>query len=469
LGQLSTLGGFMMIKRTLGQLATMIRVENDVTKFQDIEIKGVSFDTRQIVPGNLFVPLKGDANDGHKYIDTAFDKGAAAILWQKDVPNPPEDAAVLVVEDTLRALQELAHSYRKQTSAKIIAITGSNGKTTTKDIVAAVFSETFKVHKTDGNFNNHIGLPLTILAMDEKTEIAILEMGMSGKGEISLLTKIAQPDAAIITNIGEAHLQDLGSREAIANAKLEIIEGLPKNGLLIYPGNEPLLIKKVSSLKQFKTCTFGETRENDLYPEEINIREDGSSFIVPGLSEEPFFLPIAGKHNIMNALAAMLAAREFLIPETSIQAGLKSVKLSNMRMEWHDGIKGTRILNDAYNASPTAMRAVISMVGNMAEDREKIVVLGDMLELGEKEVEFHEQMGEELDPSKIKYVFTYGTLGKYIATGAKLHFPENRIFEFEDKGKLIDTLIKKVEGNELILFKASRGVKLEEAVKAMLV
>ncbi|MBS4197239.1 UDP-N-acetylmuramoyl-tripeptide--D-alanyl-D-alanine ligase [Lederbergia citri] len=458
-----------MIKRTLGQLATMIKVENDVTEFQNVEIKGVSFDTRQIEPGKLFVPLKGDANDGHKYVNTAFDKGAAAVLWQKDVPNPPVHAPVLIVEDTLRALQDLAHAYRNQISAKVIAITGSNGKTTTKDIVAAVFSEDFKVHKTDGNFNNHIGLPLTILTMEENTEIAILEMGMSGKGEISLLTKIAQPDAAIITNIGEAHLQDLGSREAIADAKLEITEGLPKNGLLIYPGNEPLLIKRISGLKQFNTCTFGETRENDIYPEEINIGEDGSSFIVPGFSEEPFFLPIAGKHNIMNALAAILAAKEFLITASSIQTGLKSVKLSNMRMEWHDGIKGTRILNDAYNASPTAMRAVISMVENLDDDREKIVVLGDMLELGEKDIEFHEQIGKELDPNKIKYVFTYGPLAKYIASGARLHFPEERVFDFENKEKLINALNENLEGNELILFKASRGVKLEEVVNAILV
>ncbi|MBS4202296.1 UDP-N-acetylmuramoyl-tripeptide--D-alanyl-D-alanine ligase [Bacillus sp. FJAT-49732] len=458
-----------MIKRTLGQLATMIKVVNDVTKFQDIEIAGVSFDTRLINPGTLFVPLKGDANDGHKYVDTAFEKGAAAVLWQKDVPNPPEHAPVLIVEDTLSALQDLAHSYRKQTSAKVIAITGSNGKTTTKDIVASVFSENYKVHKTDGNFNNHIGLPLTILAMEETTEIAILEMGMSGKGEISLLTRIAQPDAAIITNIGEAHLQDLGSRDAIANAKLEIIEGLPKNGLLIYPGNEPLLVKKISNLKQFNTCTFGETSENDIYAVDITIGEDGSSFVVPGLSDEPFFLSIAGKHNIMNALAAILAAKEFLISPSSIQAGLKSVKLSNMRMEWHDGIKGTRILNDAYNASPTAMRAVISMVENMLEDRAKIVVLGDMLELGDKEVEFHEQIGEGLDPSKIKYVFTYGSLAKNIASGARLHFPEERIFEFEDKEKLINVLKEKIEGNELILFKASRGVKLEEVVNTMVI
>ncbi len=230
-----------MISRTLGQIAAMIKVENDVSSFQDKLIQGVCIDTRKIIKGNLFIPFKGERMDGHQFVEAALEQGAAAALWQKDVPNPPKNAPILIVEDTLEALQQLAKSYRDELPAKVIGITGSNGKTTTKDITAAIFSETYKVHKTEGNFNNHIGLPLTILSMEESTEIAILEMGMSGKGEISLLTKLSRPDVAIITNIGEAHLLDLGSREAIAEVKLEIIEGLSENGLLIYPGNEPLI------------------------------------------------------------------------------------------------------------------------------------------------------------------------------------------------------------------------------------
>ncbi|MBS4205307.1 UDP-N-acetylmuramoyl-tripeptide--D-alanyl-D-alanine ligase [Lederbergia citrea] len=457
-----------MIKRTIAQLAEMIKVENDVSKFQNELINGVCIDTRKISSGNLFVPFKGENTDGHQHVEAALNNGAGAVLWQKDVPNPPENAPVLIVENTLLALQQLARSYRNELSAKVIGITGSNGKTTTKDIAAAVFSETFKVHKTEGNFNNHIGLPLTILGMEETTEIAILEMGMSGKGEISLLTRIARPDVAIITNIGEAHLLDLGSREAIAEAKLEIAEGLPKKGVLIYPGNEPLLIKKISGLKQFRTCTFGESAENDLYPEHISMSENGSTFTVSNLTKEPFNLPISGKHNVLNALSVLLAAKEFSLTAASMQAGLKAVKLSNMRMEWHHGKKGTSILNDAYNASPTAMRAVISMVENMDGNRDKIVVLGDMLELGDQEKFFHEQIGTELDPGKIKFVFTYGHLGKYIAEGAKKHFPEQRVFNFTDKAELVSTLIEKIEGNEIVLFKASRGIKLEEAVEALI-
>ncbi|WP_062106611.1 UDP-N-acetylmuramoyl-tripeptide--D-alanyl-D-alanine ligase [Bacillus niameyensis] len=454
-----------MIQRTIEQLAEMIKVENDVSAFKEHSIKGVAFDTRIIEEGNLFVPLRSEKADGHQYVQMALENGAAAVLWQKDEPNPPKNAPVLIVEDTLLALQELAHSYRKQVAPKVVGITGSNGKTTTKDIAASVFSEKYRVHKTDGNFNNHIGLPITILLMPEDTEVLILEMGMNHTGEISVLTKIACPDVAIITNIGEAHLQELGSRKAIAEAKLEIIEGLTENGLLVYPGSELLVSSKVSSLHQYRFQTFGESSENDLYPAQIKIDENGSTFIVPGLSNESLFIPLAGNHNVQNALAVILAARELFIPTSSIKQGLKSVKMSNMRMEWHQGIKGTKILNDAYNASPTSMRAVISMFSNMKG--EKIVVLGDMLELGEEEINYHQQIGDELDPRKIKYVFTYGNLGKYIAKAAKQHFKDDHVFAFTNKDELIATLTSKIIGNEIILFKASRGVKLEEVVDAL--
>lgn len=454
-----------MIQRTIEQLTEMIKVENDVSAYKEHAIKGVAFDTRKIEKGNLFVPLRSDKADGHQYVQTAFENGAAAVLWQKDEPNPPQNAPVLIVEDTLLALQDLAHSYRKQVAPKVIGITGSNGKTTTKDIAASVFSEKYRVHKTEGNFNNHIGLPITILSMPEDTEVVILEMGMNHKGEISALTKIACPEVAIITNIGEAHLQDLGSREAIADAKMEIVEGLSSNGLLIYPGDEPLLVNKMNQYKDIRFRSFGELAENDIYPEHFKMDESGIEFVAPPLSDKALFLPISGRHNVFNVLAVLLAAQEYSIPINFIKHGLKQVKLSNMRMEWHEGLKGTKILNDAFNASPTSMRAVISMFSNM--NGEKIVVLGDMLELGKDEIKYHQQIGDELDPRKIKYVFTYGELGKYIAKAAKQHYKNDHVFAFTNKEELIATLTSKINGNEIILFKASRGVKLEEIVEAL--
>ncbi len=300
--------------------------------------------------------------------------------------------------------------------------------------------------------------------MAEDTEIAILEMGMSSKGEISLLSKIAEPDVAIITNIGEAHLQDLGSREAISEAKFEIVDGLAENGLLIIPGEEPLLQEKVSIVQGIRTQTFGETSINDVYPEKIHLDEKGNEFTLKG---KEFFLPISGKHNVMNALAVISAAKEFTISDDAIKAGLKKVKISNMRMEWHKGIKGTKILNDAYNASPTSMRAVLSMFVTIGDQHNRIVVLGDMLELGEQEKDYHLEIGMELSPETIKYVFTYGKLGKYIAEGAREHFPKDRVFDFMEKNELIKTLTEKIEGNEYILFKASRGAKLEEMIETI--
>lgn len=458
-----------MIQKTIGQIANMIKIENDVTQYSNEMVKGVAIDSRKITPGNLFIPFKGEHTDGHKYAEKTLNQGAGAVFWQEDVPNPPTNGPVLIVKDTLLALQKLAKAYRDELAVKVVGITGSNGKTTTKDITAAVLGETYRVQKTEGNFNNHIGLPLTILALDETTEIAILEMGMSGRGEISLLTKIARPDAAIITNIGEAHLLDLGSREEIAAAKFEITEGLASGGLFIYPGNEPLLQENTCSLKNVRLASFGETSDNDAYPLNMILEEKGSRFTASIFPNEALFLPIAGKHNVMNALAALLAAKEFSVPANDVKNGLNSVKLSTMRMEWRKGIKETTILNDSYNSSPTALRAVIGMLESMDGNKDKIVVLGDMLELGDKEKEFHEQIGEEIDPGKIKYVYTYGSLGKRIAKGAEKNFPAGHVFSFQDQNELIRSLKEKISGGELIVVKASRGMKMEKVVEALAV
>ncbi|MFD1706964.1 UDP-N-acetylmuramoyl-tripeptide--D-alanyl-D-alanine ligase [Siminovitchia sediminis] len=456
-----------MIQRTIGQIAGMITIENDITSYSSEMIKGVSIDSRNISPGNLFIPFKGEQTDGHKYAESALESGAGAVLWQEDVPNPPGNGPVLIVKDTLLALQDLARAYRDELSAKVVGITGSNGKTTTKDITAAVLGETFRVQKTEGNFNNHIGLPLTILALEETTEIAILEMGMSSRGEISLLTKMARPDVAIITNIGEAHLLDLGSREAIAAAKFEIVEGLAPGGLFIYPGEEPLLQEKTASLRNIRLAAFGDSEDNEAYPMGIKMQERGTLFTASIYPEESLFLPIAGKHNVMNTLAALLAAKEFSVPARAVKTGLHSVKLSTMRMEWRNGMKGTVILNDSYNSSPTALRAVLGMLYHLDDQKDKIVVLGDMLELGEREKEFHEQIGEEIHPDKIKYVYTYGNLGKWIAKGARKHFPEGRVRAFDNQDELIRSLEQAITGSELIVVKASRGMKMEKVAEAL--
>jgi UDP-N-acetylmuramoyl-tripeptide--D-alanyl-D-alanine ligase len=453
-----------MINKSIKQIAEMVSILNDYSPFENEIIQGVCIDTRKLEKGNLFVPFIGQNTDGHKFVEKAIEQGAAAALWQKNVPNPPTHLPILIVEDTLTALQQLAKSYRNQLNIKVIGITGSNGKTTTKDMVANLLSLQYKVQKTEGNYNNHIGLPFTILQLKEDTEMAVLEMGMSGRGEIDFLSKLANPDAVIITNIGESHLLDLGSREGIAEAKLEILNGLKEHGKIIYFGDEPLLRDK---LKQYQgsadLATFGNQIDNTLFPTEITTSDNGSYFKVNNY-DELYYLPVLGTHNILNALSAMLVANHFEIPFSKFNEGLSSLKLTNMRMELVKGANGEKIINDAYNASPTSMRAAIDLVTNLPGYVQKIVVLGDMLELGPDEKEFHYSIGTSLQNGKIDYVFTYGDLANDIARGAKESLPKEKVLSYTDKQTLVDELKNYTNEDTLVLVKASRGMKLEEVV-----
>ncbi|GHI01331.1 UDP-N-acetylmuramoyl-tripeptide--D-alanyl-D-alanine ligase [Neobacillus kokaensis] len=456
-----------MIKRSLKQIADMVSAKNDITPFSDTPISGVTIDSRKIESGNIFIPFKGEHVDGHKYVEAAIASGAAAAFWQEDVPNPPKNLPIIIVEDCLAALQELARKYRQELNVKVVGITGSNGKTTTKDMTASLLSLKYKVQKTEGNFNNHIGLPLTVLSLSEDTEIAVLEMGMSGRGEIEFLTKLACPDAVVITNIGESHLLDLGSREAIAEAKLEILQGLKPGGLAVLHGDEPLLMERINQYKgNIELQTFGRSDSNNLYPIEITQLEQGNRFIV-NASSQAFELPVLGTHNILNSLAAMLIARYFSIPFETMSDGLQAVKLTNMRMELVEGRHGEKIINDAYNASPTSMMAAIELVSNLQGYERKILVLGDMLELGPEEEQYHRKIGTALNPKQIDLLFTYGELGTHIVNGAMKVLGENRVFAYLEKEELIKQLERHVNDDTLVLVKASRGMKLEEVVKAL--
>ncbi|MFB5197980.1 UDP-N-acetylmuramoyl-tripeptide--D-alanyl-D-alanine ligase [Neobacillus sp. KR4-4] len=456
-----------MIKRSLKQIAEMIPAKDVIISFADTIISGVCIDSRKIEKGNLFIPFKGEHADGHKYVEESIRKGAAAALWQKDVPNPPLHLPIVIVENCLVALQELARSYRKQLAVKVVGITGSNGKTTTKDMTAGILSTQYKVLKTEGNYNNHIGLPLTVLGLNEDTEIAVLEMGMSGRGEIEFLTNLACPDAVVITNIGESHLLDLGSREGIAEAKLEILQGLKDGGLAVLHGDEPLLMERIQEHKgNIQLKTFGRNVTNDLYPTEIKQLENGNSFRI-NMSETAFELPVLGTHNILNALASMLIANYFSIPFEKMNEGLASIQLTNMRMELVEGKQGEKIINDAYNASPTSMMAAIELVSNLQGYARKILVLGDMLELGPQEEQYHQQIGEALNNEKVDLLFTYGNLGMHIANKARMVLGQERVFAFTEKEALIQELRQHVDHQTLVLIKASRGMKLEEIVTAL--
>ena len=457
-----------MINRMLKQIHEMIGGLNDISEWESVKLVGVAIDSRKVGANNLFIPLRGEKVDGHSYVEKAKAQGAAASLWQKDVPNPPKGFPIIIVENTEVALQELARCYRQELNVKVIGVTGSNGKTTTKDMTAALLATTYKVHKTSGNYNNHLGLPLTILSMEEDTDVAVLEMGMSSRGEIEFLSKLAQPDVAIITNIGESHLLDLGSREEIANAKLEIIAGLASGGTLVYYGDEPLLRNKVEKqLDSLQVLSFGRTNKNDLYATSIGQENKATSYSVEGVLQGEFEIPVLGTHNVMNALAAMLTAKELNVDQNKMSEGLASIQLTNMRMEMVEGANGVKIINDAYNASPTSMMAAIQLMEGLSGFNRKILVLGDMLELGLQERDFHLQIGEQISKDQIDKVFTFGSLAENIAKGALKTFAEENIQSFLNKQSLIDELQKLIEPNDLILVKASRGMRLEEVVQAL--
>jgi UDP-N-acetylmuramoyl-tripeptide--D-alanyl-D-alanine ligase len=451
-----------MIKRKLGDLKRMIN-SSEVEGDQTIDFTGISINSRDDLNGKLFIPIKGERFNGHEFVKEAIEKGAVASLWDKNEPNAPKDVPLVFVDDTLKALQQLAHSYRNELTIKVVGVTGSNGKTSTKDMVYGVLSTVYKVQKTEGNFNNHYGLPLTILQTEEDTDVLVLEMGMSSRGEIELLSTIAEPDAAIITNIGESHLQDLGSREEIAEAKLEITAGLKDNGVLVYIGDETLLQERIDRYKNVKLISFGQESSNEYFPVLVKQEVNGTSFTTNKGSHN-FFIPVLGKHNVFNALAAIAVGQLLGVSWEDSRKGLSQLKITQMRSEVVSGIKGSTLINDAYNASPTSMKAAIQLLQDLEGYKRKILVLGDMLELGDREQEFHKETGETIDPGKVNMVYTFGERGKWIAEGAKENLPEDRVLSFLSKDDLVLELEKTISDNDVVLFKASRGIKLEEVI-----
>lgn len=458
-----------MIKTNLKQIAMMCNGELSSHVNEEIQITGVVTDSRHITKGCLFVPLVGERFDAHDFAAAALEAGASAILWSRAGEEPPGPA--IIVGDTLAALQAMAASYLASSGAKVIGITGSNGKTTTKDMVYAVLSTTYKVHKTQGNFNNHIGMPLTILAMPVDSDFIVLEMGMSDRGEIKLLSELAKPETVIITNIGESHLLQLGSRLEIARAKLEIMTGLQNGGLLICNGDEPLIEQALGEAEthkpqQFNKMTFGLGQHNDEFPSEVNFVEDSVSFMThQGGAARTYTLPLLGEHNVINSLAALIVARHYKVPEEKIVQGLQSLALTGMRIEFIACENGITVLNDAYNASPTSMKAAIHVLENMKGYQRKIAVLGDMLELGASEGNYHEEIGNLLDSNQIDYLFTLGELGKRIAEGAKKRLDEKNIYAYTDKAELIAKLETMLSPQDVVLVKASRGMALEKVVE----
>ena len=453
-----------MLKATLGTIAKIVEGHLVTVSMKDAVIEGISTDTRNIQVNNLFIPLVGEKFDGHNFAFDAIQKGAIATLWDRKHPTPYLDAGIIVVDDTLQAYQKLASSYLKATKAKVIGITGSNGKTGTKDILAAILEEKYRVHKTAKNLNNEIGVSKTIMEMDLDDQAIVLEMGMDHFGDIRTLTNIAKPDIAVITNIGDSHLQELGTKENIARAKFEILEGLKPDGVFIYNNDDEVLreVVKEYTIPQ-RIIKIGTREDSDVIIRPIRSDEEGSSF---SIGEYAYSIPFIGKHQIYNVSVAITIAGLMGMDYQEIVRGLSKVKLTGMRMELMH-LPSFDILNDCYKSNPQSLTSCIETVYTMKGYKNKILILSDMLELGEDERRLHFFVGEKIDRDKIDYVICIGDLAKEIYNGANRNFNVNHLFHFETNEGVVKKVKELISEDTLIMVKGSRGMKLEKIIEML--
>lgn len=447
----------------LAKMAEGILVHGDPAA----SISSVHFDTRQLESGSLFVPIVGN-RDGHDFIRQAIEQGAVATLVSNQAKLPedlPQETGIILVNDTLRAFQKLSAAYRRQFDIPVVAVTGSNGKTTTKDIIAHVLSAKRSVYKTYKNLNNHLGAPYSLLQLEPHHEAAVLEVGMNHAGEIDLLASLVKPKYSVITTIGDSHLEFFGTREKIALAKAEILPHTDPDGLVLLNGDSELL-HKISHLYDGPVWFYSVEGPADVWAEHLTTDERGTSFTVhlpdqPGFS---VFLPLYGKHNIANSLPAIAIANRLGMTAADIQAALSTVSISAMRFEVSRSDSGAILINDAYNASPSSMRAAIDTFAEILPAYRKVLVLGDMYELGDNSESLHTQVGEYLNryPEQFELLVTIGSLTEHLHqayTGKKQHFATKEEAEA--------TLCPYVSQEFALLFKASRGMKLETLLEAV--
>lgn len=427
----------------------------------DTAICGVTTDSRKGCTGRLFVPLIGEKFDGHAFIPMAAQNGAAATLTQRDDVPLPDGIAVVQVANTLAALQALARWYRSRFDIPVVGITGSVGKTTTKDMLSAVLGATRRCLKTQGNFNNEIGLPLTLLELDHTHEIAVVEMGMSGFGEIDRLASIAQPNCAVITNIGMSHIEKLGSQENILRAKMELLSHVRPGGMVVLNGDDPLLwsvrdevpsavyvgVENRQCACRAYNVTLGAQEAS------FNIQYEGSSF--------PVRLPLPGAHNVYNALVATVVGTLYGVPVQGIQQGLRTFTPSDMRMDIaSNGIY--TVVNDCYNASPASMEAALQVLAAQ-EGFRRIAVLGDMLELGDYAYQAHKKVGSAVVSAGIEELVTVGENARLIGEGAfECGMDSENIHSFDENIAAVHYLKTLLRAGDVVLVKASRGMHFEE-------
>ena len=426
-----------------------------------------SKNTKEVKDGDVYVGFKGEKLDGGKFYQEALEQGAKGCIINRieglEIKHF-DNKFVIQVDDTIKAIGEIAKLKRSKYDIPVIAITGSVGKTSTKDIVYSVVSQKYKTLKTQGNMNNHIGMPMTILGL-KKHEALVVEMGMNHLGELSKLTDIAKPTIAVITNVGTAHIGNLGSRENILRAKLEILEGLSNDGYAVVNNDNDLLHSWQKENKNFKVVTYGINNDSMNMAKDIIYNDNSSSYkLYP--EEKLIEVPVVGEAFVYNSLAAVSVGKLLDIPINQIAKGIKKFELSKMRLDLQKTKQGYTVINDCYNANYDSMKSAIEYLKS-SEGKRKIAVLGDMLELGEFSKELHEKVGKVVADNNIDILITVGNESKNIASIAKQNGIEH-VYEFENNKDAIDKLKKILEVDDAVLIKASNSMNFKEIVDSLL-
>lgn len=447
-----------MIVKTIREIADMLNCDL-IGEDKNSMIQGVGIDSRQITENALYIPLIGQRVDGHTFIDSIIQKGIKATLWQKDHTPYPKDITCILVDDTLEALQRLAKAYLDTLSCLVIGVTGSNGKTSCKDMLYSIFSQEKKTQKTQGNRNNEIGLPLTVLDLDEDVEVAILEMGMENKGEIDFLTHIARPDISIITTIGSAHMENLGGKKQIAQAKLEILDNLKQGGLFLYDKDSPEIqecLKEMDIDASKRLVSFGS--KGDIFvSSSIDYTENGIEFYCSGLKDK-VIVNALGDFQAKNALPCIYIAIDQGISSSSILKGLKELEMTKMRTALLK-VRDVKIIDDTYKSNPESAKAAIDTLMKV-QAKKYVAVLADMLDLGSKENDLHAMIGKYAVEKNVDIVYATGSLSKYTieaCTNIKSKW-------FETKDEIVEELKTLLNEDCAILVKGSRAMKMDEIV-----
>ncbi|MDR2109391.1 MAG: UDP-N-acetylmuramoyl-tripeptide--D-alanyl-D-alanine ligase [Coriobacteriales bacterium] len=448
------------------------------------------WDSRAVQPGSLFVAFPGERVDGNDFIASALSAGAAVVLASRPLAatqdgatlcRAAQDAGAAILEvaraDAVAAFQRLAGGYRGLLTARTVGITGSSGKTTTKDMVAAVLSSTYNTTATQGNYNNEIGLPATILAAGEATEMLICEMGMQALGEIAELAAIAAPQIGVITNIGVTHCKSVGSRENIARAKAELIEALPEhNGIAILNGDDaftPFIREQAQTAsRDIRVVLYGLGAHNDIRAAHIDYDEQGRPSFdlwLPDGRPRQASLALQGEHNVLNALAAAAVGIVAGVTPEAILRALALCRPAAMRQEVHETASGVTVIDDTYNANPDSMRAALALLNRLPHERMHIAVLGDMYELGSEEQAFHREVGAYAHINRLDLLITVGDLGAQIAAGAReIGRADAAVVTCSTPAEALEALLPYLSRRPIILVKASRGMRLEQVVEEVL-